>query len=150
MQIPLHVSEIEIKYTSPALFLKTKISDSRSVLNILKAIWDENTIGYQESFIALFLNRANYVLGYRWISTGGTCGTVVDPKHLFGIAVKSNSCSIILGHNHPSGRLNPSQADIALTKKLKEGGEYLNVSILDHLIINPQFEYYSFADEGII
>lgn len=150
MSTLLQVSEIEVRYVSPQFINKVKIDSSKAVLAAMKEVWDIHTIGYQESFIAFFMNRANHLLGYRWLSKGGTTGTIVDAKHLFGIAVKANACGIILGHNHPSGSLRPSRADIELTKKLVAGGKLLDINILDHLIITPSFTYYSFADDGLM
>jgi len=75
--------------------------------------------------------------------------TVADPRLIFVAAIKANVCALILTHNHPSGNLNPSQADIDLTKKMREAGRFLEVSVLDHIIITSE-SYYSFADEGLI
>jgi len=74
-------------------------------------------------------------------------GTVADPKVIFQVALKSNSSSIILCHNHPSGNVKPSKADIQLTRKITQAGEVLDLSVLDHLILTDEC-YYSFADEG--
>ncbi|MEZ4950582.1 MAG: DNA repair protein RadC [Saprospiraceae bacterium] len=102
-----------------------------------------------EEFWILLLNRANRVLGKEMISRGGVTGTVADAKIIFRKALEGKATSIILFHNHPSGNLRPSQADIDLTKKLKEAGNNLEISVLDHLIIAER-GYYSFADEGRI
>ncbi|MBL4585589.1 MAG: JAB domain-containing protein, partial [Flavobacteriales bacterium] len=82
------------------------------------------------------------------ISKGGVSGTVVDPKVVFKLAVQYPASGIVLAHNHPSGNLKPSQADIELTKKLKQAGKALDIPVLDHLIIG-EGEYFSFADEGV-
>jgi DNA repair protein RadC len=95
------------------------------------------------------LNRASKPLGWVKISQGGITGTVADPRLIFQAALLTNSSALILSHNHPSGNLNPSQADIELTRKIKEGGKILEISLLDHLIISGD-GYYSFADEGMI
>ncbi|MEX2591718.1 MAG: JAB domain-containing protein, partial [Anditalea sp.] len=79
----------------------------------------------------------------------GVSGTVADPKLIFGAAIKSSASGILLSHNHPSGQLRPSDADIKLTKKLKDGGQYLEISVLDHIIITSE-GYCSFADEGLL
>lgn len=107
------------------------------------------SLQHREYFYTIFLNRANKVLGVYQVSIGGITGTVVDPKIVFQAALKANACSIILAHNHPSGGLNPSEADISLTKKLKQAGEFLEMPVMDHLIISED-GYYSFADEGRI
>ncbi len=102
-----------------------------------------------EEFWVVLLNRANVVMKKVQISVGGVAGTVADPKLIFKTALESLASSMILVHNHPSGNLKPSQADKDLTHKLKEAGRYLEIPILDHLIIT-ETSYYSFADEGIL
>jgi DNA repair protein RadC len=88
-------------------------------------------------------------LGIFEVSSGGITGTVADPKLIFVAALKSGACGLVLSHNHPSGNLQPSQADIELTKRIKEGGKLLDIQLLDHLIITSE-GYCSFSDEGII
>lgn len=100
-----------------------------------------------EEFWILLLNRSNKVISRQRISIGGVSGTVVDAKIIFKKALDLLACSIILCHNHPSGSLKPSQADIDITRKLKKAGEVLEVAVLDHLIISEN-GFYSFADEG--
>ena len=102
-----------------------------------------------EEFWILMLNRANRVIGKAQVSTGGVSGTLVDAKIVFSLAVKSLACSLILFHNHPSGNFQPSEADISLTKKLREAGQALDIAVLDHLIVS-ETGYYSFADEDLI
>jgi len=100
-----------------------------------------------EEFWVLLLNRANRILGREKISSGGVSGTMVDAKLIFNKALEKRASSVMLFHNHPSGGLTPSQADISLTNKLKEAGKFLDTQVLDHLIISDR-GYYSFADEG--
>lgn len=95
------------------------------------------------------LNRANRVIGIVPISVGGTAGTIADPKVIFVSALKCNAASIILAHNHPSSNLKPSNADIELTKKLKNAGLFLDLPILEHIILTKE-GYLSFADEGLM
>ena len=102
-----------------------------------------------EVFKILLLNRNNRVTKIETVSVGGVAGTVVDPKIIFKKALDEQASSIILAHNHPSGNLNPSQQDIAVTKKLVAAGKTLEINILDHLIISNQ-GFYSFLDEGLI
>ena len=102
-----------------------------------------------EEFMVLCLNRANRVLGYARISSGGISGTIADPKIIFQVALKSNASSIILAHNHPSGNKQPSEADIRLTRKMKDAGVLLDLPVLDHLILTSE-GYHSFADEGLL
>lgn len=102
-----------------------------------------------EEFWVILLNRANVVMRTVSISRGGVAGTVADPKLIFKEALEQLASSIVLVHNHPSGNRNPSAADIALTRKLKEAGQLLDLPILDHLIFTDQ-GYHSFADEGML
>ena len=102
-----------------------------------------------EEFWVIMLNRANTVIKKHSISQGGVSGTVADPKLIYKIALEHLASSIILVHNHPSGNLKPSEADMKLTKKLTESGKMLDLPVLDHIIfVNNGF--YSFADEGIL
>ena len=144
------ISEIQVNYTSPALQgEKVTISSSAEAYIHFMELWDIGTIEMQECFNLLLLNRSNDVLGFYRLSIGSVSGTVVDPKLVFSVALKSMASFIILGHNHPSGNLKPSNADIDLTKKLKEGGKLLDLLILDHILLSRR-GYYSFADEGLI
>jgi DNA repair protein RadC len=122
------------------------VSSSKDAEDIFRRIWTHR-IGYIEEFYALFVNRSNKVLGWAKISMGGQNGTVADPKVIFQVALKANASHILMAHNHPSGNLEPSQADIALTQKMKEAGNFLDLPVLDHLILNTE-SYYSFADDG--
>ncbi len=100
-----------------------------------------------EQFWVLYLNKANRKISVQCISEGGLDSTVVDPKRIYKIALKENAANIILCHNHPSGRLYPSDSDIRITEKIKKSGEFLDIKVLDHLIVGDE-KYYSFADEG--
>ena len=144
------VSEIQITYRNAIKSAyRPKITCSDDAYLVFQANWDPDTIDMREEFKVLALNRANQVLGIIPISAGGVAGTVVDPKIVFGAALKALASSIVLGHNHPSSNLTPSQADIRLTDKLKEAGQALDLPVIDHLIVTSE-GFYSFADEGIL
>ena len=140
------LAEIEIvykpKYKASEL---PKVVTSADAYACLKDIFP--SLDYREFFYILCLNRNNKVLGYCQISAGGLNGTIADVRMIMQTALKSNSCSIILSHCHPSGNLEPSEADKDLTKKIREAGKVLDIAVLDHLIITSE-SYYSFADEG--
>ena len=102
-----------------------------------------------EEFWVLMLNRGNQVLKRVQVSLGGVSGTVVDAKIIFKKALEIPASAIILCHNHPSGNLRPSQADIEITNKVKKGGELIDINVLDHLIVSER-GYFSFADEGML
>jgi DNA repair protein RadC len=117
--------------------------------NILRRYWKDDLLELQEEFKIMLLNRYDKVIGMFTVSSGGIAGTVADPKLIFGCALKAAASGIVLAHNHPSGALKPSQADIELTKKLTDGGQLLDIQVLDHFILTNE-AYYSFADEGLL
>jgi DNA repair protein RadC len=125
---------------------RDKITTSRDVFDIMKTSMQDLP---HEEFWILLLNRANAVIRKELISRGGVSGTVVDTKIIFKTAVENYACSLIVCHNHPSGNLKPSDADIRITKSIREAGKIMEIPLVDHLIITDT-EYYSFADEGIL
>ncbi len=128
------------------IVVKKKISGSKDVFEFFhKDMSDSN----YEEFWVLHLNRANKIITKVLISEGGIAGTVADPKRIFKTALDNHSTSIILCHNHPSGNIKPSDADLKLTQKIKEGGAVLDIAVLDHLIIGDE-KFFSFADEGLL
>lgn len=102
-----------------------------------------------EVFGVLYLNQANKIVAFEIVSEGGMTSTVVDPRIIFKKALLHGAVSIILTHNHPSGSLKPSNADVNLTNKIKNGGAHLDIKIIDHIIISSS-GYFSFADEGMM
>jgi len=144
-----NLAEIKISYMNNVKPSdRRKVSGSADMADILRNVWSDR-IEYVEEFLVICLNRANMVLGWAKVSQGGISGTVADPKVIFQVALKANASSIIIAHNHPSGNLQPSEADINLTRKIKDAGLSLDLPVLDHLILTPE-GYYSFADEGLI
>jgi DNA repair protein RadC len=144
------LAEVEVKYlTNVKVADRIKITQSKTIHEIFRILWDENTIEHVESCYVLLLNRSNHVLGWKRVSEGGVKGTVVDPKVVFQLAIKTNSSAIVIAHNHPSGNLHFSEIDKSMTKKLKESGKLLEIDVLDHLILTSE-GYLSMADEGII
>jgi DNA repair protein RadC len=103
----------------------------------------------QEVFAVLFLNRSNKVNHFQIISKGGITGTVADPRIILKKALEEDAVSLILCHNHPSGSLTPSKADIELTLKIKEAARFFDIKVLDHLIVSDD-GYFSFADDGML
>lgn len=104
---------------------------------------------HRESAYALYLDRGNTVLGYFLVSLGGVTGTVIDVKLVIQTALKVNASAVILAHNHPSGNQQPSQADLNITKKIKDACKLIEVNLLDHLIIYSD-GYTSFGDKGLL
>jgi DNA repair protein RadC len=128
------------------VIFKNKISKSQDAFEIFHSLMGD--LPYEE-FWLLLLNRANRVVRKVKISEGGVSGTVVDPKKIFQICLEQHATSIILGHNHPSGTITPSEADNKITKKIKDCGLLLDVAVLDHIIVGDD-RFYSFADEGTL
>ena len=144
------VAKVHLSYTPKTKPSKLpKISGSQDAYNILLANWNASSLEFVEQFKVILLNRANKVIGILKVSTGGTSSTIAEPKLVFASSILGNASGIILAHNHPSGNLKPSQADIELTKKLKEAGKLLEIPVLDHLIVTNE-GYYSFADDGLL
>ena len=142
----LNVSEIKVAY-STSNTPKVKIKSGEDAYNVLLASWNLDIIELQEEFKILLLNRANEVLGLYPLSKGGITGTVVDQRLIFAVALKCNATGIIMCHNHPSGKLLPSEADITLTKSIGKCANLLEINLLDHLIITKN-GFYSFSNEG--
>lgn len=129
-------------------FEKVKITSSADSVRYLRQFYLDD-VGIYESFFLMLLNRPNQVIGYVKISQGGITGTVVDPILVAKYAIDSLSKGVILCHNHPSGNLNPSDADRQITEKIKQGLKLFDISVLDHIILTEN-SYYSFCDEGIL
>ncbi len=145
------VNEIKISYTEKKTTSIIKsITNSFEVAQLLFEDWDSGTIGLQESFKVVLLNNSNKVKGIYQVSQGGITGTIVDLRILFAVVLKSLSVGIILVHNHPSGKLMPSETDKRLTERIKNAADFFNIKVLDHLIITPSGEHYSFADNGLL
>jgi DNA repair protein RadC len=138
--------ELGMRRRSAEVPQRKSIVSSRDAFEILYA----NVVDcLYEEFWILLLNHANRKMSVEQISEGGQAGTVVDPKKIFKLALEQNAAGIILCHNHPSGNLNPSQADKDLTDKLVKAGKFLDIKVLDHLIIADE-DYFSFADQGLM
>ena len=103
--------------------------------------WDLNSIEHIEEFNLMLLTRSNKVLGIASISKGGINGTVTDVRIILQYAIKANASGVILFHNHPGGNVQPSESDIAITRKIKESGNVMDIRLLDHLIIVPEEKY---------
>ena len=147
MNLP-QVAEIKISY-HPDKAEKPVMKSSIDAFNFFKGFFMGETISLQEQFAAMYLNRANKVLGVTILSKGGVTGTVVDIRLLLSIALKCAAVSILLCHNHPSGNLKPSKAGEEITNRIKQAAALFDIILRDHLIITSN-SYYSFADEGLL
>jgi len=123
-----------------------KITSSKVIFDVMQPIIGELP---HEEFWIVYLNNSNKVISKTQLSKGGITGTVVDIRLVFKMALEYGATSIVLCHNHPSGSLKPSDADIQITQKLKRAGESLEIAILDHVIVT-ETGYFSFVDQGIL
>ena len=138
--------EIGRRRHASAALEKTVIKTSGDIAQYLRAIIKDFKY---EVFAVLFLNKANKINHFEIISRGGLTGTVADPRVILKIALEQEATSIVLCHNHPSGNLRPSKADEELTQKIKIAAKYLDISVMDHLIVSEE-GYYSFCDSGLL
>ncbi len=126
--------------------LKQTIKGSHEVAQYLNEKFKDLTY---EVFAVLFLNQANKIIHFEVISKGGITGTVADPRIILRMALELIAVGIILCHNHPSGNLNPSNADKAITKKIGDAASLMDIKLLDHIIVSDE-GYFSFMEEGLI
>jgi DNA repair protein RadC len=125
---------------------KVKITQSQIAFETVKGSFQDLK---HEEFHVIYLNNSNVVLAHKCISSGGLTATIADGRIIFKEAIMLNSTALILAHNHPSGNVKPSDADIHLTKNLKEFGKCVDISVLDHIIVADN-SYFSFIDNGLI
>jgi DNA repair protein RadC len=142
------LSEIHVSY-KPGLISSKIINDSNAAFDIPVTLFPQETICLQEQFVVLYLNRANRVIGSYQLSKGGLTGTIADVILILCVALKTLVTGLILAHNHPSGNLKPSEADIQLIQKLKDASKLMDIEWLDHMILNSN-GYFSFTKDGII
>lgn len=143
-----NLAEISISYSSKIPVAERRsIRSSRDAADAFRQVWPG--FEHREYFYMLCLNRANQVLGFHQVSVGGIAGTVTDAKIVFQVALKANASAIIVAHNHPSGNTSPSEADKKITKRLKDAGTFLDIQVLDHLILTEE-SYKSFADDSLM
>lgn len=146
MKTDCMVSEIQLKYRPQPLTETMK--GSKDIHDLLKKrVYDEDTIGYKETFKVLILNNSNKIIGYTTISEGGLTSTIVDVRTILQTALVCNATSIILSHNHPSGNPRPSFQDDNITRKIKDACGLMDIRVLDHIIVTPEDSYYSYCDE---
>lgn len=144
------VGEIELRYKQKEISKNPVVVSSKETYTLLLEFFNDEIISIQEQFIILYLNQANHLIGFYCMSYGGMTGTVADIRIILAVALKTACTQIIVAHNHPSGNLQPSHADKELTNKLKQAAALMDIRLLDHLIVTPTGNYFSFADEGLI
>ncbi|MEX2345289.1 MAG: JAB domain-containing protein [Balneolaceae bacterium] len=145
-----HMSEVKLVYQSQSQSdNKPILKHPIDVFKYLISIWDMDRIELQEEFCLLLLNNELRCTGWHRLSTGGKNATVVDISLLLIVAALGNAHSVIIAHNHPSGRLKPSHADISLTKRIYKSLNIVGITLNDHLIIHRD-DYYSFSQHRLL
>lgn len=146
------IPEINIKLSFDKNIKKSElfvIKTSVDIASVLREVFNKDTFDWTEEFIILCLNQRNAVVGFYKVSSGGISSVTVDPKVVLTVALNCMATKLILAHNHPSGNLQPSRADEELTQRIKIAARYLDIIVLDHVIISDE-SYYSFADNGMM
>ena len=140
------VAEIKLTYST-----EVPPEDRRAVVSpddlheVMREWWDADSIELYETFVVLLLDRQNRIIGIYNHTKGGTSAVMVDCKLIMAAAINCNASCIVLAHNHPSGSLKASAADITSTMALATLGKLHNIPVLDHIILTPSGGYYSFA-----
>jgi DNA repair protein RadC len=143
----MKVNEVKVQYSKKIV---GKVSNSHSAVDYCKSIPEfENRMEYQEVFAAIYIDYANNILCHQIIGIGAITGAIADIRIIMSTALKTLSSKIILCHNHPSGNLKPSDADIKLTKEIKNAASFFQIEVIDHIILTKE-SYYSFADNCIL
>jgi DNA repair protein RadC len=128
---------------------RPRIRDAKDVESYLRAVWNHETIELTEDVILICLNGSHEAIGWVKVSSGGFNASMVDPRLIFAIALQTASTAIILAHNHPSGSLQPSELDRAVTRQLREAGKFLGIAVFDHLILTKESSF-SFSENGLL
>jgi len=140
-------NEVQIHYKRPIFNSNRKVASSEDSERILRSFIDPKRIDYKEFFWVLLLTYANQVIGISEIAVGNTTGVTVNIKEIYQLALLANAPAIIVAHNHPSGKLTPSEADKKLTRKLRDASNFLDILLIDHIILTSE-GFVSFSDSN--
>ena len=143
------LAEVQLKYRSRNPGEQPQISTPEAAAEYLRNIWDLDALEICEEFVVLILNASKKCLGWCKLSRGGSTSTIVDPAHVFRVALLANAHSIVVAHNHPSGNTRFSRADIALTKRLVDAGQLLDITVEDHIILTVS-GFVSYRNNGML
>ena len=142
------LNEVKAVYQKNPNVKQITIKSAEDTAEMTKELWPVD-INHREAMMVIYLNNSNKTLGYSILSIGSITGTLVDVRLVFQTALLTNATAIIMAHNHPSGTLRPSTADNQVTNKIKDAGKFLDIRLLDHLIITEE-SYFSYANEGLL
>ena len=142
------VANMEVTY-NPKDRTGVIVNDSYKAYKVLLEMWDRSLINMQEQFCALFLDRKNKVIGFRMLNIGSVTACTIDVHMIYAMALACRATGVVIAHNHPSGQMVPSIADLSMTSNINAGLKLLDINLIDSLIIS-ETQFYSFADKGKI
>lgn len=131
------LNEIRVSYKPRRFKTQPVIKTTFDAVQLLRKLFNSDTVGLQEQFIVIYLNRANEVIGVYHLSTGGLTGTVADIRLVLAVGLKVAATKMIISHNHPSGNMTPSRADIEITTKFRNACKLMDMELLEHIILDP-------------
>ena len=143
------IKQVKISYHGPKKPELVQILSTKIAIATLRDQYDKSTIDYKEFYYVMLLNRANFCIGICRIGEGNTHSCAVNLKEICQLALLTNASAVIVSHNHPSGRPDPSESDKLLNIKIKAALKLLDIALLDDIIITSSTQY-SFADEGLL
>lgn len=143
------IPQIRLSYVSDYSIEHPKILMASDIARFIRSTYVDGEIEYRECFKVVYLNCAHKILGFQTISEGCTSKCLVDSKMIFAGALLANAQGIVLCHNHPSGELRPSPQDDSITNKIVAAAKYLDIEVVDHVIVTND-SFYSYSDEGRI
>jgi DNA repair protein RadC len=143
------LAELRAVYRRRASRKGPQVKMPADVVAYLRKVWDNDTLDLREDCLLICLNGAHEVLGWIRVASGGMNSAIVDPRLVFGVALQVGANSIIIAHNHPSDRTEPSADDRALTRRLADGAKLLGINFLDHIILG-RAGFFSFDDAGLL
>lgn len=144
------VSEVELVYrSSRGIEASPKVTSSKEVYNVFLAHWDMQKIEFVEQAKIMMLNRSNKVIGIYDLASGGLDFVAIDIRMIFCCALLTKASAVIFAHNHPSGKLYPSEEDLRMTRKIKEAGKLIEIPLLDSVIVTLN-GYVSLSDKGLM
>ena len=146
------LGEVSIGYRRTDIdeaLVKTQIRNSDHAARFFRGIFPEEVMEHHEEMWIGYLNYHNRPIGFMQLSKGNTNSTVVGIKELVQGAVMCNASAVIMMHNHPSGNKQPSEADISLTRRVRQGLELFDIKLVDHIVLTMD-SYTSMAEEGLM
>ncbi|UPK67984.1 JAB domain-containing protein [Chitinophaga filiformis] len=145
-----NIPQVKLSYkTKVNISERPFIRGSLSAGKFLLSTWDKNTLELQETCRVMLLSHSHRILGIYDSTIGNGASCIIDIRHIFATALLANAAAIIVAHNHPSGNLKPSRADEAICNKLIKAGRYLDIAVLDFIIIT-RGKFLSFADNKLM